>query len=919
MKSKLNKTVILLLLITILIFPILNLIFYDMENNFSNYKEISNDSPIINEASSKLFEEKYYFSSTNMSLYTCARWASDKGYPDPNFLGIANRSMPNIPDNGQYLKGLAELGYVPHGLGGHGDQFLGLEVFNFTFDNDLTNANDSVDFHIYSHNNAYSYDYPITIHIYINYIHIGQTTLAGQSSQKLINFTISKSILNQTDNNLFFTYEENPPESAGGCVSYIDWFSFELLIEDVSSIVIDHSQYRDVNATCLDGVDGIKIDVYISNEHEIDQVFLMENSTGSFQNRSMSLDGSKYAYTVDVSSLDASNTLYYAFFAENNYSSWEKDDNDEDYYEIIGNPLIQFIDDFIIDLDPFSRALVQVVLDYLIDIYGGQLQQLIQTHTLTFVDREFDLSNLKCLKSLGISFKLNFRVNLGYNDNKFYFDLQISAAAGLDISKWNFNGPLKFISKAISVIKDQYGVDVTLDILGSARILISVDATSYQWAIEELSVSLNPKLTFSKEFLKPLLKIIHPTLGMAADFVHNLLLGLNPNGGGLYGVITTELEFDLIISCHYTPESGIIAFVSFQPSLTLNFRVLSQIFEFKINGEIKIEYSSFHKTIEISGQADLSYHIPIANPWVPMVGSMTFLGPYSQIIYISSMSGGLGILATVNDTDFDYLNDTYENSIGTNIYEPDSDSDGLWDYVEVQAESNPLINDTDADNLTDYDEYDLYYTNLSSNDTDTDNLTDWEELMVFGTSPLFIDTDADNLTDWEEIVVFGTNATQNDTDGDGFYDGYEIKWYSTLPNDNSSIPTDTDGDGLYDSDELKFLNSNPAVDDSIDSDGDGLSNGAETIFINSNPNKKDTDGDGLTDGQEALIYNTNPSNVDSDGDGFWDSFEILLNFDPLDASDNPFLLLLIITVSIIGVSAGIFGVFIYRWKRKKNT
>ena len=107
-----------------------------------------------------------------------------------------------------------------------------------------------------------------------------------------------------------------------------------------------------------------------------------------------------------------------------------------------------------------------------------------------------------------------------------------------------------------------------------------------------------------------------------------------------------------------------------------------------------------------------------------------------------------------NDTDQDWIGDSYELIIGT----------------------NPLKNDTDIDGIGDYEEIFVYYTDPCNNDTDFDGMPDgWE--IEHGLNATLVDSDEDNdndgLSNLKEYL-HGTNPNERDTDQDGFPDAWEI-------------------------------------------------------------------------------------------------------------------------------------------------
>ena len=196
----------------------------------------------------------------------------------------------------------------------------------------------------------------------------------------------------------------------------------------------------------------------------------------------------------------------------------------------------------------------------------------------------------------------------------------------------------------------------------------------------------------------------------------------------------------------------------------------------------------------------------------------------------------------------------------------DRDEDGLSDRLEVAIGLNPNNPDTDNDSLFDNEEF-QYWSLPFIDDTDEDNLTDGFEVFT-GSGPHMIDSDRDKLPDIAELI---TDPSIPDTNKNLVLDGDE--YYAN----------DIDRDGLPNLVELD--NSDGFTTDPFDPDcdGDGLKDGEE----DSNRNGR-RDGNDPTDRDSDWNSGgeTDPNNWDTDGGGLSDDFEILINFDPLDPSDD---------------------------------
>lgn len=147
------------------------------------------------------------------------------------------------------------------------------------------------------------------------------------------------------------------------------------------------------------------------------------------------------------------------------------------------------------------------------------------------------------------------------------------------------------------------------------------------------------------------------------------------------------------------------------------------------------------------------------------------------------------------DLDGDGLNQSEEETYGTDPENPDTDGDGLLDGAEVYTYgTTPTLWDTDDDTYSDGDEVTAGTDPLDPTsypvapvvDTDADGLTDDEEVAL-GTNPGKADTDHDGLDDYSEVNGYGTDPTNADTDEDGVKDGKEVN--------NGSNPNDPNDPG----------------------------------------------------------------------------------------------------------------------------
>lgn len=156
----------------------------------------------------------------------------------------------------------------------------------------------------------------------------------------------------------------------------------------------------------------------------------------------------------------------------------------------------------------------------------------------------------------------------------------------------------------------------------------------------------------------------------------------------------------------------------------------------------------------------------------------------------------------------------------TDPTQTDTDSDGLGDGAEDanfngrqdQGETRADVRDTDFDGLDDSQEQ-TYGTDPNDADSDDDGLKDSEEVLTYATDPLDSDTDNDTLSDGQEVKVLGTDPKDADTDDDGLADATEVD-LGTDPK-----KADSDGDGIGDADDPYPTSISPSVDAGLDKTG----------------------------------------------------------------------------------------------------
>ena len=280
---------------------------------------------------------------------------------------------------------------------------------------------------------------------------------------------------------------------------------------------------------------------------------------------------------------------------------------------------------------------------------------------------------------------------------------------------------------------------------------------------------------------------------------------------------------------------------------------------------------------------------------------------------VAFLSGNPGSPLPPEDTDFDGLNDLWEdehfgdNSATVEVGDltpqdgsGDPDGDGATNEQEETAGTDPNVADSDSDSLSDGDEL-----NGSQNPWfgGFPDLPPGEP-----TDPLDPDSDDDGISDGDELDAavgspFITDPNSNDSDGDLLLDAWEINnsLDPTDPTDDNGDFGDPDSDGLDNFGEQDEM-TNPQISDT---DGDGLLDGDE-FYGDQNPWNEgvntgapgeytspilaDSDGDGIGDGDEidggtGSSVITDPNNPDTDGDGVSDGEEAAEGSDPLDPND----------------------------------
>jgi uncharacterized repeat protein (TIGR01451 family) len=237
-------------------------------------------------------------------------------------------------------------------------------------------------------------------------------------------------------------------------------------------------------------------------------------------------------------------------------------------------------------------------------------------------------------------------------------------------------------------------------------------------------------------------------------------------------------------------------------------------------------------------------------------------------------------LPTGADTDFDGLDDGFDNNIGSvdatdgglnplsfvnadgataerdwrEVIDLDIDDDGITNAQEDGGTGFDPVADADNDGILNYlDAADLTVGFPAFVDSNGDGVNDVYDSDLDGI-PDYKDLDSDNDGIPDIVEAGGTDTDNNgiadnltDTDGDGLVDTYDAGLTSNIPH------PDTDGDGVKDAYDL-------------DSDNDGIADLVEVGGL-------DTDGNGKVDSMN------DPSTGDTDDNGWADLIEasVLVN------------------------------------------
>jgi len=110
------------------------------------------------------------------------------------------------------------------------------------------------------------------------------------------------------------------------------WFGYFV---DDKPPVITHDQITDVNDSILTISDTkVRINATVTDDENVVSVFLCENSTSIYINRTMIQDGNTWYYDLDISGLSAGIFINYFFFANDSVPNQTREDNGGNEWQI---------------------------------------------------------------------------------------------------------------------------------------------------------------------------------------------------------------------------------------------------------------------------------------------------------------------------------------------------------------------------------------------------------------------------------------------------------------------------------------------------------------------------------------------------------------------------------------------------------
>ncbi len=550
----------------------------------------------------------------------------------------------------------------------------------------------------------------------------------------------------------------------------------------------------------------LQINCSMEDDTTVQWVYLGENSTGAFLNRSMSYIHGNYTFTLDISALEWGDTIIFSFYAndiasnirwENNggalYSLPIKDSytpNTTLNYQTIANPnYVSKSTQFSLSADDWDlRASGIQNITYQIDNESRQ------EYTLPFTLAGYNHGT--------------HTISYYATDNEGNIESTHNTTIYLDIE--NGNTTIHFETYKNQSV--QYVSNLT------EFTLISNDGMGSGIKNINYSIDSEPHSNYTMNF----------TLNSFPEGFHNISFYSVDKAGNIEPTAKAEVYLDI------NP-----------PELNLSYTTINDPYFVDENTEFYLTVADGPEGFG-SGVQSIQYKID-SGSWH---GNTTFrLDDFSlgnHIIHYRGLDNvgndrvcGESVFLVANGSDLDGDNLTYAEEIthGADPLNNDTDNDGLQDGIEVKTYgTNPNDNDTDSDFMPDGWEID----NMLDPKNGTDGTTDMDSdglIAVYeygnGTNPNEGDMDNDQLLDGEELIPgadgYITDPNDNDTDSDLMPDGWEVE-HMLDPTNGTDGTTDKDSDGLKALDEFNY---------------------------GTDPNNSDTDGDGYNDGVE-IAAGTDP-------------------------------------------------------------
>ncbi|KKN13257.1 hypothetical protein LCGC14_1008190, partial [marine sediment metagenome] len=424
----------------------------------------------------------------------------------------------------------------------------------------------------------------------------------------------------------------------------------------------------------------LKINCTAQDDISVFKVYLCENSTGIFLNRTMTKFNGSYFFNLDVSSLNWSNIIFLSFYANDSAGNIKWDNNGGLYYAIQ-------IYDF---LDPVTSI-------------GFNLG-----FSPNFVNK-LTLFSLSVNDDNGIG-------GSGYETIEY----------NIDNNSWNiYNGPfnLSGYNEGLHTIYFN-GTDYAGNLELPNQITIYLDSENVSSFID-FSYYEDSGIKYVNNFTQFNITWNDGTGSGLQNIYYKIDSGAFSPYSGLFTMLGNSEGFHNIT--YYTidnvgnlePEKSVIVYLDVAAlSINLNYDVIYGLNY--VDENIIFTITTFEDLG--SGIKTVKYKLD-EGTWI------------NETIFdlIGLTLGEHTVYYRVEDNMGKY-NEKLE-LIFLITYVSDLDNDGLTYQEELNLLTDPFNDDTDGDKLLDGDEVNLYYTNPLSKDTDGDGYSDYDEIFIYRTDP----------------------------------------------------------------------------------------------------------------------------------------------------------------------------------------